>query len=664
NPLITSDEYEKLQFTSPIPLGNRSYSAVELFTAFRIIEHSLAAPKIVSYSTGTLRRREKVKLALWDPAYLQSANLEALQSLLVDIAQFFARHNKLEFNEDQLPGISRDGWEKQPTSNLTIQAIQLQAKFRQWIQLLYDLPGKEFSFFSNGEFGRLFPPRVDPELEAKLREDPNEYGAIFLEWLWGRQEIPEAFRKRETLLEEIRHKTGLNVIWVEGDRQFRIDSAMNALGHGRLTKYERALMTIRVIMKEGGFKLNDPVIDGLLPTDPRLKRLGIHRERWSKAFFPRRGLPAIGNARVFLSTGEEMTVSQFVASGIEAESIDAFYSNRSLGEEGRTAIYLAHVKPWKSDLENSHISPKDTAMTSPVEDGAMTVGKLKQMIYNVLLEIDAQSAKEFWEQNFASEDEIRQWVRKLEKVDDKKRDARLSSLSDFFVWRIHREISIHVATLKNIKLTPNEEGYMAAFGSFALSVKYDRQLGKTKCTLEADDLKDAWLLDGDWSKSTSYEEIIFLGGHDYILRSYAKWTPKIYGSMKEMYLEALRIPLVEGMFEVITKSRGKIKLRLMNITENEIVGVDENSQKIPPITSEDFIQAQEVDGAMTVNENGGIDLNSVNVNRTGKTINIQFDPAQLNELEQGDFKGFAPVITGFRYIQSPFPLLGVNIAKE
>ena len=62
---------------------------------------------------------------------------------------------------------------------------------------------------------------------------------------------------------------------------------------------------------------------------------------------------------------------------------------------------------------------------------------------------------------------------------------------------------------------------------------------------------------------------------------------------------------------------------------------------------------------------GGIDLNQINVKRTGKTINVQFDSAQLNELEQSDFKGFTPMITGFRYIQSPFPLLGINNpAKE
>jgi len=62
---------------------------------------------------------------------------------------------------------------------------------------------------------------------------------------------------------------------------------------------------------------------------------------------------------------------------------------------------------------------------------------------------------------------------------------------------------------------------------------------------------------------------------------------------------------------------------------------------------------------------GGIDLNQINVNRIGKTINVQFDPAQLNELEQSNFKGFTPVITGFKYIQSPFPLMGINDpAKE
>ncbi len=60
---------------------------------------------------------------------------------------------------------------------------------------------------------------------------------------------------------------------------------------------------------------------------------------------------------------------------------------------------------------------------------------------------------------------------------------------------------------------------------------------------------------------------------------------------------------------------------------------------------------------------GGINLNQINVNRTGKSINVQFDPAQLNELMQGGFEGFAPVITNIQFIRNPFLLLGVNPAK-
>jgi len=59
-------------------------------------------------------------------------------------------------------------------------------------------------------------------------------------------------------------------------------------------------------------------------------------------------------------------------------------------------------------------------------------------------------------------------------------------------------------------------------------------------------------------------------------------------------------------------------------------------------------------------KNGGIDLNQINVKRNGKTVTVQFDPAQLTQLEQGGFEGFTPVITGFQYISSPFPLLGIN----
>ena len=95
----------------------------------------------------------------------------------------------------------------------------------------------------------------------------------------------------------------------------------------------------------------------------------------------------------------------------------------------------------------------------------------------------------------------------------------------------------------------------------------------------------------------------------------------------------------------------------------------DNLQFITPSTSEAAPKSNENrvktigpgDSAMK----GGIDLNQINVKRTGKTISVQFDQAQLSELEQLNFKGFTPVITGFRYIQSPFSLLGINApAKE
>jgi hypothetical protein len=61
---------------------------------------------------------------------------------------------------------------------------------------------------------------------------------------------------------------------------------------------------------------------------------------------------------------------------------------------------------------------------------------------------------------------------------------------------------------------------------------------------------------------------------------------------------------------------------------------------------------------------GGIDLNQINVLRNGKTVNVQFDPVQLRQLEQGGFEGFTPVIINITHISSPFQLLGINPAKE
>ena len=70
-----------------------------------------------------------------------------------------------------------------------------------------------------------------------------------------------------------------------------------------------------------------------------------------------------------------------------------------------------------------------------------------------------------------------------------------------------------------------------------------------------------------------------------------------------------------------------------------------------------LIQPKKADKAM---KNGGIDLNQINVKRAHRTIEVNFNPAQLNELMQGGFEGFSPVIINITPIQSPLPLLGIS----
>jgi len=56
---------------------------------------------------------------------------------------------------------------------------------------------------------------------------------------------------------------------------------------------------------------------------------------------------------------------------------------------------------------------------------------------------------------------------------------------------------------------------------------------------------------------------------------------------------------------------------------------------------------------------GGIDVTSLNVQHTGKGINVAFDPAMLNEFSQGTFRGFTPVIVGFTPASSVSSALGL-----
>ncbi|HBR14821.1 MAG TPA: hypothetical protein DD723_04665, partial [Candidatus Omnitrophica bacterium] len=57
---------------------------------------------------------------------------------------------------------------------------------------------------------------------------------------------------------------------------------------------------------------------------------------------------------------------------------------------------------------------------------------------------------------------------------------------------------------------------------------------------------------------------------------------------------------------------------------------------------------------------GGIDLNTIDLNRQGSGADIQFDPAMMSEILENGVDGFRPVIINFTPITSVLPLLGLE----
>ena len=66
----------------------------------------------------------------------------------------------------------------------------------------------------------------------------------------------------------------------------------------------------------------------------------------------------------------------------------------------------------------------------------------------------------------------------------------------------------------------------------------------------------------------------------------------------------------------------------------------------------------------TSDELGGIDMNSIGLERQGAGVDIRFDPAELQELIDAGIDGFAPVIINITPLPSVLPLLGLEPRKE
>jgi len=61
---------------------------------------------------------------------------------------------------------------------------------------------------------------------------------------------------------------------------------------------------------------------------------------------------------------------------------------------------------------------------------------------------------------------------------------------------------------------------------------------------------------------------------------------------------------------------------------------------------------------------GGIDLSKIDLDNQGKQVTVHFDPAQLNQLMQGDFEGFEPLIKSMAFYSDPFVLLHAHASYQ
>ncbi|MBI5149651.1 MAG: hypothetical protein HZA28_02625 [Candidatus Omnitrophica bacterium] len=67
---------------------------------------------------------------------------------------------------------------------------------------------------------------------------------------------------------------------------------------------------------------------------------------------------------------------------------------------------------------------------------------------------------------------------------------------------------------------------------------------------------------------------------------------------------------------------------------------------------------------MNTEDVGGIDMNAIDLDRQGAGVDIQFDPAELQELIDTGIDGFAPVIINITPLPSVLPLLGLEPQRK
>ncbi|OGW97884.1 MAG: hypothetical protein A2Z81_04160, partial [Omnitrophica WOR_2 bacterium GWA2_45_18] len=96
-------------------------------------------------------------------------------------------------------------------------------------------------------------------------------------------------------------------------------------------------------------------------------------------------------------------------------------------------------------------------------------------------------------------------------------------------------------------------------------------------------------------------------------------------------------------------------------SQEEVVGLVLKQENIKSDAGKkDFASIAQKERLASTEDVGGIDMNSIDLNRQGAGAEIQFDPSVMSSILENGVEGFRPVIINFTPITSILPLLGLE----
>ncbi|MBI5149751.1 MAG: hypothetical protein HZA28_03155 [Candidatus Omnitrophica bacterium] len=142
----------------------------------------------------------------------------------------------------------------------------------------------------------------------------------------------------------------------------------------------------------------------------------------------------------------------------------------------------------------------------------------------------------------------------------------------------------------------------------------------------------------------------------------AAYQRRSKGTMQEAFVDHTR----QGSYLKVDP----IERRVWILTQEEYAkstlpryedGIKFSAQSSSPLTGIEQMAEITVPAS---NDVGGIDMNSIDLEREGAGVDIHFDPAELQEIIESGIDGFAPVIINITPLPSVLPLLGLEPATK